>query len=45
MWLLDFLQNLSLTTMFVATLAIGLILCGVMLGNVQVVCCAAYVRL
>ena len=31
MWLLDFLQNLSLTTMFLAILAIGLALCWIII--------------
>ena len=35
MWLLDFLQNLSLTTMFIATLAVGLTLCWIMLAIVR----------
>jgi hypothetical protein len=35
MWLLDFLQNLSLTTMFIATLAVGLTLCWIMLALVR----------
>ena len=35
MWLLDFLQNLSLTTMFIATLAIGLALCWTVLALVR----------
>ncbi len=36
MWLLDFLQNLSLTAMFFATLAIGLTLCWIILGIVRI---------
>jgi hypothetical protein len=36
MWLLDFLQNLSLTTMFIATVAIGLAVCWIMLALVRV---------
>jgi Protein of unknown function (DUF4239) len=36
MWLLDFLQNLSLTAMFIATVAIGLAVCWIMLVLVRV---------
>ena len=35
MWLLDFLQKLSLTAMFIATLTIGLALCWIMLALVR----------